>query len=168
MNTMLRSAVGTLSLLGAVVAAAQAQTNNASIQATADVQQPVNVAGAADLAFGAVFPGVDKTMTVTDGGAGRWSVSGQSAASVELTFSLPAALTNGPNSLAIGTYTGHWNNTVVSPTGGTSFTPSAGATTATLGGAGQLYVYIGATVSPTTNQAAGNYTGSLSMTVAYF
>ena len=168
MNTTLRSSVVALTLLGAVVATGWAQTNNASIQATATVQQPVNVTGAADLDFGNVFPGVNKSVAVSDGGAGRWDVTGQSGTSVELTFSLPAALSDGTNSLSIGTYTGHWNNVSASPSGGTAFTPSGGASNATLGGAGQLYVYIGATVTPTTTQAAGVYTGSLSMTVAYF
>lgn len=167
MNAIMRSAVAAVALL-VLGAAAHAQSNNASIQATADVQQPINVAGAADLAFGNVFPGLNKTIAVTDPSAGRWNVNGQASANVELTFSLPASLSDGTNPLAIGTYTGHWNNTAASPSGGTSFTPSGAATSAVLGAAGELYVYIGATVSPTSTQPAGSYSGSLSMTVVYF
>jgi hypothetical protein len=168
MNNPLRSTVAALAFLGVAVVAAQAQTNNASIQATAVVQQPINVTGAADLTFGNVFPGLDKSIAVTDGGAGRWDVSGQATANVALTFALPASLSDGTNSLAIASYTGHWNNTAASPSGGSGFTPSAAATNAVLGAAGQLYVYVGATVSPTTTQPSGSYSGSLSMTVVYF
>jgi hypothetical protein len=167
MKTALRTTFVALALSGAALGV-EAQTNNASIQATAVVQQPINVTGAANLAFGNVFPGVNKTVAVTDGGAGRWDAAGQAAANVQLTFGLPATLSDGTNTLPIGTFTGHWNNTAASPSGGTSFSPSASPSNATFGAGGQLYVYIGASVTPATTQAAGTYSGSVSMTVVYF
>jgi len=169
MKTALRTTLAAIALIGTTAVGIEAQTNSASIQATATVQQPINVTGAADLAFGNVFPGVNATVAVTAGGAGRWNVTGQAVAPVQLTFGLPATLSDGgSNTLPIATFTGHWNNTAASPSGGTNFTPSAAPTSSTLGAAGELYVYIGATVSPATNQAAGVYSGSLSMTVVYF
>jgi hypothetical protein len=167
MKTACRGTVAALLLTLVGVAAVGAQSNNASIQATALVQQPINVTGARNLAFGDVFPGVNKSIPVTDPNSGRWDVTGQAGAAVQLTFGLPATLSDGTNSLPIGTFVAH-HNTSNSPTGGTDFTPSAAPTNATLSGAGGLWVFVGATVSPATNQPAGSYSGLLSMTVIYF
>lgn len=151
-------------LLGAATLEAQSQTG--SITASAVVQQPINVSGAANLDFGNVFPGVTKTVAVTDAGAGRFDVSGANSAPVFMSFVLPANLTAGANTLPIGTWTGH-HNTSNAPTGGTNFTPSAGLTNATLSATGALYVFVGAEVTPAANQAAGNYSGTVQMTVTY-
>lgn len=167
MKTALRSTVAAIALTMVGVVAARAQTNNASIQATAVVQQPINVTGARDLAFGNVFPGVNKSIPVTDPNSGRWDVAGQANANVQLTFNLPATLSDGTNTMPIGTYAAH-HNTSNAPTGGTDFTPSAAPANATLSGTGGLFVFIGATVSPATNQPAATYSGLLSMTVVYF
>jgi len=156
-----------LALLALSAVAAQAQTNNASITASAVVQTPINVTAGNNLDFGNVFPGVAKIVAVGDAGAGTWSVVGQASANVNLTFNLPATLSDGANTLPIASYTAH-HNPVNAPAGGTNFTPSAVATSTALSAGGLLFVFIGATVTPATNQAAGTYTGSLTMTVVYF
>ena len=167
MTTALRSTVAVLTLMVLGTVAAAAQSNSGTIQATATVQQPINVTGARDLAFGNVFPGINKSIPVTDPNSGRWDVAGQANANVQLTFGLPATLSDGTNTMPIASFAGH-HNTANSPSGGTGFTPSAAPTNAALSGTGALWVFIGATVSPATNQPAGAYTGSLSMTVVYF
>jgi hypothetical protein len=146
--------------------ALQAQTNNASITATASVQTPINVVGAQSLSFGNVFPGVNKTVAATDlTNAGRFDVSGQASTPVTLSFTLPATLSSGANTMPIVSYTGvHAQNNA--QTGGTAFAPASGATP-TLNGSGALWVWVGAQVQPATNQAAGVYTGSITMTVVY-
>ena len=143
-----------------------AQTQSATIQATATVMQPINVVGAVNLAFGNVFPGVAKAIVVSAAGAGRFDVTGQASAPVLISFVLPTNLTAGANNLPIGTWTGH-RNTVNNPTTGTNFTPSAATTAATFSATGQLFVFVGATVTPATNQPAGSYSGSIQMTVTY-
>lgn len=145
---------------------AQAQ-NNASASITATVQQPITVTKNADLSFGNVFPGVDKSVAVTAAGAAKFTVAGQASTPVNLTFSLPATITSGGNNLTLASWTGH-HSTLDVTTGGTTFTPSASATSATLSLTGALYVYVGATAQPTTTQAAGSYSGSMTMTVVYF
>jgi hypothetical protein len=128
----------------------QAQTNNASITATAAVQTPINVVGAQQLNFGNVFPGVNKTVAATDlTNAGRFDVTGQASTPVTLSFTLPASLTSGANTMPIDTYTG-----------------ITAATSAQTGG-GALFVWIGARVTPATNQAQGTYTANVQMTVVY-
>jgi spore coat protein U-like protein len=156
-------AVAALMLTGAAL---QAQTNNASITATATVQSPINVVGAQQLSFGNVFPGVNKTVAATDlANAGRFDVTGQASTPVTLSFTLPATLSAGANTMPIVSYTGvHAQNSA--QTSGTAFTPASGASP-TLNGSGALWVWVGAQVQPATNQAAGVYTGSITLTVVY-
>jgi hypothetical protein len=144
-----------------------AQVNNASITATATVQAPINVTAVANLDFQAVFPGIAKTVLATDATAGQWSVTGQTSAPVSLNFTLPTNLASGGNLMPIGTWTGNFNTTATPA--GTSFTPSGTATAATLSAdpVGALFVYIGATVTPLSNQPAGVYTAAVTLTVLY-
>jgi hypothetical protein len=161
--TRLSLVVAALTLRGTAL---QAQTNNASITATASVQTPINVVGAQQLNFANVFPGVNKTVAATDlVNAGRFDVTGQANTPVTLSFTLPATLSSGGNTMPIVSYTGVSapDNAQTAPT---AFTPASGATP-TLNGSGALWVWIGAQVQPATNQAAGVYTGSVTMTVVY-
>ena len=157
-----------LAVLALVISAsaAQAQTNNASITATASVQTPINVVGAQQLNFGNVFPGVNKTVAATDlTNAGRFDVTGQASTPVTLSFTLPATLSSGANTMPIDTYTGIHAATSAQ-TGGVAFNPVTGANP-TLSGTGALFVWVGARVTPATNQAQGTYTANVTMTVVY-
>ena len=156
-----------LAVLALVVVAkpVYAQVNNASITATATVQAPINVTAVSNLDFQNVFPGVAKTVLTTDATAGRWDVLGAASTPVSLNFTLPTNLASGANLMPIGTWTGN-HNTTATPSGA-SFTPSGTPTAATLSATGALFVYIGATVSPLSNQAAGVYTAAVTLTVLY-
>src|SRR6266540_4648602 len=147
--TKLSLVVAALVLTGTAL---QAQTNNASITATASVQTPINVVGAQQLNFGNVFPGVNKTVAATDlTNAGRFDVTGQASTPVTLSFTLPATLSSGANTMPIDTYTGiHADNSA--QTGGVAFNPVTGATP-TLSATGGLFVWVGARVVPATHQA---------------
>lgn len=161
--TKLSLVVAALVLTGTAL---QAQTNNASITATASVQTPINVVGAQQLNFGNAFPGVNKTIAATDlANSGRFDVTGQASTPVSLSFTLPATLANGGNTMPIVNYTGI-HALLNTQAGGVAFTPSAGATTP-LSATGAIFVWVGAQVQPATNQAAGVYTGSIVMTVVY-
>jgi hypothetical protein len=168
---MLRAS-GLSSMAVAVLAAitsfgSLAAQNNASATVTATVQQPITVSKNSDLSFGSVFPGVDKSIAVTAGGAAKFTIAGQASTPVNLTFTIPATIASSGNTLTLASWTGHHATTDVT-SGGTTFTPSASATSATLSGSGALYVYVGATAQPTSTQAAGSYSGSMTMTVVYF
>ena len=94
-------------------------------------------------------------------------VTGQANAPVLVSFVLPTNLTSGANNLPIGTWTGCTNATNTT-TGCTSFTPSAAATATAFSAAGALFVWVGGTVTPGAAQAAGTYTGTVTMTGVYF
>ncbi|HYU30045.1 MAG TPA: DUF4402 domain-containing protein [Gemmatimonadales bacterium] len=161
--TKLSLVVAALVLTGTAL---QAQTNNANITATANVETPINVLGAQQLSFGNVFPGVNKTVAATDlTNGGRFDVTGQASTPVTLSFTLPATLSSGGNTMPIVSYTGA-HALLATQAGGVAFSPAAGANP-TLSGTGALFVWVGAQVQPATNQVAGVYTGSITMTVVY-
>src|SRR5438477_11374005 len=91
MYTATKVAILALALVAAGVATAQAQ-NNASINVTAAVQQPITVTAASPLDFGPVFPGIPKGVTLSSGSAGRFTVAGHGSAPVSLSFVVPANL----------------------------------------------------------------------------
>jgi len=161
--TKLSLVVAALVLTGTAL---QAQSNNASITATASVQTPISVVGAQQLNFGNAFPGVNKTVAAADlTNAGRFDVTGQANAGVTLSFTLPATLSSGSNTLPIDSYAGiRADNS--SQTSGIGLVPGA-SNAAGLSATGLLFVWVGARVTPATNQAQGTYTGTITMTVVY-
>jgi Domain of unknown function (DUF4402) len=166
MRTITRVSAALAAIFSLAASAAQAQSAN--ISATATVLTAMTVTGASPLAFGNVFPGVASTVAATNApNSGRFDLTGSNSANVNLTFTLPTNLTSGANNLPIGTWTGCRNATNTTA-GCTAFTPSASATAAAFSAAGALYVFVGGTVSPAANQAAGAYTGTVTLTAAYF
>src|SRR3989449_10868456 len=107
MYTATRVAMLALGRVAAGAAAAQAQ-NNATINVTAAVQQPIVVTAASALDFGQVFPGVPKGVALGSASAGRFTVTGQGSAGVSLSFVVPANLTFGVNNLPV-TFAGSFN-----------------------------------------------------------
>ena len=157
-----------LALVALVVGSATiaaAQSNSGSITATAVVQQPISVTGAVNLSFGNVFPGVPATVALTDPGAGRYDVLGQASTPVTLSFTaVPANLAFGINNLPVSFTAGH--NTANDATSASGFSVASGASTA-LSAGGTLFVFLGGTVTPAVNQAAGTYTGTVTLQVSY-
>ncbi len=166
MKKLLNSSVVVVLLAAAGTQAAQAQS--ASISATATVQQALTIAAAGNLAFGSVFPGVAKVVAPSDAASGAWTLTGAANAEVTLTFTLPANLTDASsNNLPISfgaASAGH--NTVNSRAGLTLVNPTAVGTTRLDGVSGNLYVFIGGSVSPVA-QPAGAYSGSITLATAY-
>jgi hypothetical protein len=166
MNTASKLSLAVVALLAIGATTAQAQGVSNTITATANVQTPLTVTGTTNLDFGNVFPGVPKTIATTAGTAGLFTVGGQNSAEVNVSATTPTNLT-GPGGalLPIGTWLGGYDtdNTQASQTALTL----AGTTTTLDGTTGALYVWLGATVSPTAGQVAGTYNGTVQLTVAY-
>lgn len=146
------------------VAAAQ---NSANASVTAEVQQPLTVTNTANLVFGNVFPGLNKAVAVGDAGSARFTIAGQASANINMTFTLPATIASGGNTMPIASWVGR-HNTTNSAASGTDFTPSASATSATVPVGGTLYLFVGATAQPAVSQASGSYSGTMTLTVVYF
>jgi len=165
----MRTTIRVSAVLAAILslAGSSARAQSANINATATVFQAMTVTGARPLDFGNVFPGVAAAIPVTAATSGRFDLTGQNGANVNLTFTLPTNLTSGANNLPIGTWTGCTSPTNTTA-GCTAFTPSPSATASGFSGAGALFVFVGGTVTPAGNQPAGTYTGTVTLTAAYF
>jgi len=164
----MRIATRVTAVLAAVFGlASTAQAQSANIQALANVYQPITITGNRDLDFGNVFPGVASTIGVAAPTSGLFQLGGQASGNVNLTFTLPGNLASGGNTLPIGSWTGCTSATNTTA-GCTAFTPSGAATASAFSGLGALWVFVGATVTPAAGQAAGAYSGTVTLTAAYF
>jgi hypothetical protein len=136
--------------------------------ANARIITAISITPGTALNFGDVVPsGAVGTVTVTPAGvrssaggaslgsgaavaAGAFTVNGQASATYAITLPAgPATVTSGANSMTVDT-----------------FTSSLGAT-GTLSAGGSQGLSIGATLNVGVNQAAGSYTGTYQVTVAY-
>jgi len=164
-----------LSTCGAVAAAAalsvttaRAQTSASSnVTATATVAGALTAATVQGLGFGTVIPNFNRTVLPTDPTAGIVEFSGALGSEVNVSFtSLPANLSDGAShTLPIGSYSAGFAATQAGSQ--TGFTPASGATTRLDAGSGNLYVFVGGTVSPAAAQVAGTYTGTITIQAAY-
>jgi hypothetical protein len=127
-----------------------------------------------DLSFGSVVKGVATTVPPSAAGAGLWQVTGNKNAFTQITFTLPAQLTNVqalPGStmpISFGAGTALWRRDVNNPTGATAFDPATG-TTGRFGATAtpSLYIWIGGTVNPAANAKPGVYVGTVVVSLVY-
>ncbi|NOY89314.1 MAG: DUF4402 domain-containing protein [FCB group bacterium] len=124
-----------------------------------------------DLIFGAVFPGIPKTISkYTAGSAAEFYVSGTAGSEITIDFALPKYMNNGGLDMQM-----IFNETDCSID--TSATPDQSnplfdnldpwhTLTYRLGSNG-LTIWLGSTVVPDVYQIQGNYSASIVITVAY-
>lgn len=162
--------VAALVLLAPVVATLGAQTTNMTASAT--VVTPLTVAKVTDLAYGTVYPGLDKIISgaVNPTLMGKFTITGYATATAYISFTLPGTLagsgTSAGQTLLIDTWNGYQGVGATQNTGGTAFTPAVSNSSVLLG-ASASNVFIGASVHPTYGQVAGPYTGTIVMTTVY-
>jgi len=138
----------------------------ALVAAPVSAQTP---SGTQDLTFGTVLPGVPTVVARTDAArAGRLGIRGTRRAEVAVDFVLPAAMTGGAGAsmpLVFGANDGgqSTNNNIAAAT---PFDPRATLVTR-LGNSGRLYIFLGGTVQPTSQQRSGTYAATIAMNVAY-
>ncbi len=140
------------------VSTARAQTSG-SINATATVLSALSVTGT-NLAFGNVAPTQTKTIGAPAGGT--FTVAGAASAPVAVSFTLPTTL--GTN-VAVGTWTG-LSNTLNNSGTAAALTVSATPQSLAIGAGGNLYVWVGATLT-TTAATPGSYSAPVTLTVVY-
>lgn len=129
------------------------------------------VTGIRDLAFGIVIRGVQTTVAPADPvKSGRFYVRHRLNRQVRIQFTLPTQLARvgGGGNLPI---TFPNNSGIAQGTAGNSvpltFNPNV-AQTFNLVTSADFFVNLGGRVSPATNQATGNYRGTVTLTVTFF
>lgn len=155
------------------------------VPALAAAQTPLNVSVTVNTAlsvsvdqallFGTLVPGQLKTITANDesvGGAGIYRVTGTVGANVNLSVTFPACLKVAPGACvpasdpAIDNTQAQWAGAM----GGIhTALPGAGthAGTGVVGGAGNLFVFVGARVTIPVGAADGTYSGNVTLTASY-
>jgi hypothetical protein len=150
-------------LLVVVVSAASFAQVTANATATANVNAVITVTRTADLALGNVNQGGTVTVLSKGVGAAAFTVAGAASAATTCTFTFPANLTNGGNNLP---FTGQipTSNTVATQASSTAFGTLTGGA-ATTSATGQLFLWVGGGVTASASQAAGSYTGQITVAV---
>jgi hypothetical protein len=132
--------------------------------------QSIQVTGIQGVSFGGMVPGISKAVPRTDAlNAARFDIKGGgSGRTVQLQFSLPAALTGpGGAGLPLSYTSGDAGFSAQQSIGSqTGFDPRT-AFIATLSASGRGSVFLGCRASPAANQPAGSYSATLTLTVAY-
>jgi hypothetical protein len=154
------------------LAPAQAQQNNASTTANADVTiiQAISITRTAHMNFGSVVAGSSLGTVLLPANASptRTASGGTTLGSATVVSPAIFTIAGEPNN----TYDITLPSTPVTITDGTdnmtvdTFTSSPGGT-GTLDGAGQQTLYVGATLNVGAAQPSGIYSGSFSVTVTY-
>lgn len=131
--------------------------------------RPLSVQGVRPLAFGLILPGVPEVVLRTDPvKSGRFDLSGERFAQVELTFTLPGQMI-GPGGatmpLLFGSGDAGYSETQAIASQ-VAFDPNQ-RFVATLSRNGKGAVFLGGTVTPGAGQRAGSYTATITLTVAY-
>lgn len=148
-------------------------STSASIMVTATIPPSVTLVNEQNLNLGSILPGVTETVQPTQINSGRVKLMGTPGAEIFLSFMLPSRLASekdtlsiefGKNSASVSeTSTGFTNSIQGDPNIGFAARVGSG----NHGIAGELFLFLGCTVSPRKNQQPGNYSGEARVTVIY-
>ena len=167
-----------LVILGLLLPSSASSQDVAVGQATATVLSILTVTATSPLAFGTVFQGVPATVANDDAAAGIFTITGEGGSGISIFMQLPDYLSTATGDdrmvISFSTTDASVDSTVnVDPTafgsGWADVDPHnfPAATTVGTVGQGQSAIFLGGTVQPSVDQAAGAYTGDIVLTVAY-
>jgi spore coat protein U-like protein len=133
-------------------------------------QRPIQVEGIKNLAFGLLLAGTPMSVLRTDAvRAGQVNITAQPKSSIIIQISLPASMT-GPAGATLPVSFGP-NDAGYSALGAigsqVAFDPRNSTVVLTNTSNGRGTLFVGGTASPAFNQQPGNYTGTITITVAY-
>jgi hypothetical protein len=179
---MSRRALIAFGLVASATGAMAQSSATATGTATANVVRPITITASRALAFGNVVPGAAiGTLVIAGTAAGAQSVTGgvtqpgsqkgtvtsaQFAVAGEGSFTYTLTIPTAPVTISDSATTPN-TMSVDTFTSDVATTAGAGTLSGTAGTAGTQTVSVGGTLNVGANQAAGSYTGSFSVTVAY-
>jgi Mat/Ecp fimbriae major subunit len=130
---------------------------------TANVNATVTITRTADLALGNVNQGATKAIASNVAGAAAFTIGGAASAATTVTVTVPTDLTNGSNTLPFTAVLPTYSTTGVQGTS-TAFAATTGGT-ANTSATGTLSIWVGGSVTAGATQAAGSYTGTITVSV---
>lgn len=169
LKLFISTAVTTLLVLAAFTIQAQ---NTATVQATATVLDPVTIINSSGMHFGdEILPGISHSISRKDAEAAKFTLVGVGGNYVSINFTLPDVLVHETS--------GDEMPIIFSPTDaekadsedGSSnlgvFDPGQSVNHPISGTGSDLFIWLGGTINPRGDQAAGNYSGDITIEVAY-
>lgn len=173
-NIRLRLAAFAIVLASAIAPAQAQSTANTSATAGITVIQPISIVANKNMNFGTfVRPGSTTTVTLSNAGVisgltavntsgnapsqAQFTITGEGGQAINITVPATITLTSSANTLTVNT----------TADSGTTGSAVASTLSGTIGSAGTKVVNVGGTVSLTSTQASGAYTGSITVTAAY-
>ncbi|MEX2396212.1 MAG: DUF4402 domain-containing protein [Balneolales bacterium] len=151
--------------LFAVNAFAQDGTDQATVTASANILEALSIDTSTDLDFGDLFPGGTETIASDAAEAASFEISGDDGAEITAHFSTLEDLTGGGDPITV-TYEAISNTTDDTGTA-TAFTDVTASQTTNLSGTGELYIWLGGSITAAAGQATGSYTGDIILDVSY-
>jgi hypothetical protein len=144
--------------------------------AQATVLASLTVTSLAPLDFGTVYQGIGKSIANNNADAGVFTITGQATSQVTVYMQLPDYLQGPGNDRMVVAFS--TTDATFDPTANANpTTPGIGSTLntnphafpsgLTLSAGGAASIFLGGKVIPSVNQAAGNYTADIVLTVAY-
>jgi hypothetical protein len=180
MATLIKKTVTVTLIMAAATVSTGSAQDVATGQATANVLASLQVTATQDLNFGNVFQGVAKSVGNNDDvNSGIFQIVGANSAGISIYITLPAyiALASGADRMTIAFPSTSCTvdtmattpSTVVAADGWINVDPNnlilpPGGV---VGLGGQTNIYLGGRVVPNVDQAAGAYSGSIIVNVAY-
>lgn len=145
-----------------------AQDNSVTVTASGTVLQPLDVTGT-NLTFSdEIFPGIDEAVAHTEAGAAQFDITGEDGREINVEFTLPTELDGaGETTLPISFDTDDAGSNEDDVQGSAvAFDPNS-SETLNLSATGTLFIWLGGTVEPASDQAAGAYSGEITLDLTY-
>lgn len=140
------------------------------INATASIVQQLACQGIQDLEFGMVGAGSNDQVSPNGGNesdenAGKFRIDGTSGSDVQVNLDFPDELSqlNGNETIPFSNGVGTWNSS--DNQSGANALGTSGIVT--LGGGGQAFIWVGGMITAANNQAAGDYSGTVTLEASY-
>jgi hypothetical protein len=152
-------------ILLVVVVSAVSFAQSAVANVTANVNAVLTITNTGALSLGSVNQGATATIASNAAGAATFTVAGAASAATTVTVAGPSGgnLTSGANTLPFTLVLPRYN-TVNTQGTSTAFGLTTGGSTST-NATGQLYLWVGGSVTAAASQPSGSYTGTLTVSV---
>ena len=178
-NKTMRKSLAVALLLALSITARTANSQDAANgSATASVAAALVVTSAQNLQFGTIYQGVAKSIgNDVNASSGIFNIVGATSQGISMSLTMPdyIALADGSDRMTIAFSTTDAvvdsNNTtpatVVGGDGWINQNPRNLPSATVIGSGGQTNLYLGGRVTPSVDQKAGAYSGSITLSVAY-
>lgn len=156
-------------LFSILLFSSQGMAQSATTSASGTVLEPLTVSATA-LSFGSeIFPGINESVAKTAPESAQFDISGEAGKEITATLTLPTELAGGTTPLPItfSTTDGSHATASTEQSSATDFDPNGALTTTLEAATGELFIWLGGTVEPASDQPAGAYTADITLDTVY-